>query len=430
MTLPNRPLEEERALPGATVRFGRIAEDGLYEPLLDVTCAENGTFILEGVHTSDASYLEISMPGFQTERFGPLVSSTPDSVFVSQPSGLNDIFLRRDPAAFPNYLPIDGPTGLDPINYAARQVGSLAVAPTNSNILFAVNSSNLLRRSFDRGATFTTPHPAFLTGSSSDYINDVQIAPDNPNVAYVARSETGVWKTTNGGATFTRLVNSPVFIAAIAIHPANTSVLYASGGTYTGDGIYKSTDGGDTWALQVPPGAVINRSYNSFYFDPVDENTVYAMAFGGPQKTVDGGAHWTDMNLNPYSTAGSAASALLIDPLIPTTMILVSSTGQPGFLRSVDGGVNWQETTMNLPGRDFVLYRAVMPAPGLIVAGAGTGVVEYTVAPDLGLTVSSTPTALPLGTTQPITFTISNDGPHASSASEITMAGLLITASL
>src|SRR5215472_1844671 len=124
---------------------------------------------------------------------------------------------------------------------------------------------------------------------------------------YVGAASGGVWKSINGGTTF-----KPVFdkeavqsIGAITIDPQSPKTIWVGTGeawtrnsTSIGNGIYKSTDGGDSWHnMGLPNSERISR----ILVDPKDSNTVYACVPGklwsdsddrGLYKTTDGGKTW------------------------------------------------------------------------------------------------------------------------------------------
>ena len=125
---------------------------------------------------------------------------------------------------------------------------------------------------------------------------------------YIGAASGGVWKSMNGGTTF-----KPVFdkqpvqsIGAIAIDPSHPKTIWVgTGEAWTrnsvsiGDGIYKSTDGGDNWTNM---GLKESERIAKIIVDPKDSNTVYACVPGklwsdsddrGLYKTTDGGKTWT-----------------------------------------------------------------------------------------------------------------------------------------
>src|SRR5450432_4219983 len=131
---------------------------------------------------------------------------------------------------------------------------------------------------------------------------------------YIGAASGGVWKSVNGGTTF-----KPVFdkqtaqsIGAIAIDPKNPKTIWAgSGESWTrnsvsvGDGIYKSTDGGENWTNM---GLKESERIVKILVDPSAPNTVYACVPGklwsdsddrGVYKTTDGGKSWSKVLKGP-----------------------------------------------------------------------------------------------------------------------------------
>lgn len=297
------------------------------------------------------------------------------------------------------------------------QVNALAVCATNPLLMYAVNAGWELIRSSDGGESWSTPHPQFSVGT--DYLTDVLIDPVDPLIAYVARVETGVWKTVDGGATWAPLPGSPASVGKLAMDPADHRVLYISGGDSVPTAIYKTIDGGANWTQKLAPGALY---FNSFTFDPGDSNTVYATAFGGVRKSVDGGDNWTEVIFNDSTGGDVPASALIIDPLIPTTMVVVASQSVNGFLRTVDGGASWDAT--QYPGEEYptVFNGAVVrpQQPQLLIMGTNRlGVVEYEIVTDLDLDLQAAEGSMPLGSTRTLTASILNQSLHAVSAAEL-----------
>lgn len=193
---------------------------------------------------------------------------------------------------------------------------------------------------------------------------------------FVGSASGGVWKSTDGGTTF-----KPVFdkqsvqsIGAIALDPNNPDVVWAgTGETWTrnsvsiGDGIYKSTDGGETWTNM---GLAESERINKILVDPRNSNTVFACAPGklwsdsadrGLYKSVDGGKTWS-LSLKG-SNLSTGCSGLTMDSINPNKMFAGlwdfrrkgwtfrsggDGPGAPsgsGLYRSLDGGKTWKELT-------------------------------------------------------------------------------------
>src|SRR5215472_17585116 len=191
---------------------------------------------------------------------------------------------------------------------------------------------------------------------------------------YVGAASGGVWKSTNGGTTF-----KPVFdkqpvesIGAIAIDPQSPKTIWVgSGEAWTrnsvsmGDGIYKSTDGGDSWHnMGLPNSERISR----ILVDPKDSNTVYVCVPGklwsdsedrGVYKTADGGKTWDKILKGPNPSTG--CSMISMNPEDPKVLFAgvwdfrrkgwtfrsggesPTSPSGSGFFKTTDGGRTWQE---------------------------------------------------------------------------------------
>src|SRR5580692_7419225 len=177
--------------------------------------------------------------------------------------------------------------------------------------------------------------PARNIGSATMSGRIAAIAAVNENgrlTLFAGSASGGVWKSVNGGTTF-----KPVFdrqsvqsIGALAIDPSNSKIVWAgTGEAWTrnsvsiGDGIYKSTDGGENWTNM---GLKASEHIAKILVDPKDGNTVYACATGklwsdsddrGVYKTTDGGESWTKILKGAnLSTGCSMMSMSSADPKV------------------------------------------------------------------------------------------------------------------
>ena len=178
----------------------------------------------------------------------------------------------------------------------------------------------------------------------------------------------GVWKSVNGGTTF-----KPVFdrqsvqsIGAVAIDPSNSKIVWVgSGEAWTrnsvsiGDGIYKSTDGGENWTNM---GLKDSEHIAKILIDPKDSNNVLACVIGhvwndnderGVFKTSDGGNTWKKVLAGANGSTG--CGMLAVSPQAPKTIFAsmwdfrrqgwTFRSGGPGggLFESTDGGEHWTE---------------------------------------------------------------------------------------
>jgi len=209
----------------------------------------------------------------------------------------------------------------------SSSVGAVAVSITNPQLIFIGMGESCIRgniqpgdgvyRSRDGGKTWE--HVGFR---ESDAIAKVRIHPTNPDIIFVASfgkygadsEERGLYKSTDGGDTWRRVLYRDAKTGAvdIAIDPNNPDIMYAalwqafrkeytmsSGGP--GSGLFKSTDGGETWTEVTRnrglPSGVVGRI--GVAVSPVDGNRVYAIienADGGLFRSDDAGATWTLVN--------------------------------------------------------------------------------------------------------------------------------------
>jgi photosystem II stability/assembly factor-like uncharacterized protein len=222
---------------------------------------------------------------------------------------------------------------------------------------------------------------------------------------YVGSASGGVWKSVNGGTTF-----KPVFdkqpvqsIGAVTIDPKNPKVIWiGTGESWTrnsvsiGDGVYKSTDGGDNWTNM---GLKESERIAKILIDPTSTDTVYVCAPGklwsdsderGVYKTTDGGKTWTKVLKGPNASTG--CSMLSMDQKNPKTIYAgmwdfrrrgwtFRSGGEgptafsgSGLFKSTDGGATWTEldekSAKGLPSKPWgrVAVTAAPSKPGVVYA--------------------------------------------------------------
>jgi len=138
-----------------------------------------------------------------------------------------------------------------------------------------------------------------------------------------------------------------LFAFVVAVDPRNSSTVYA--GNQSIGGLFKSTDGGQSW-VSVNLGFTVS-SVTSLAFDPTNTSTMYVggsinAVTAGFFKTTDGGQSWTltsaGLNEPPLGRAVTV-SAIAIDPTNPTILYVagISSDSNGSGFKSADGGQSW-----------------------------------------------------------------------------------------
>ncbi len=226
------------------------------------------------------------------------------------------------------------------------------------------------------GLELRTIGPAFMSGR----IADIALHPDNPNVWYVAVGSGGVWKTVNSGTTWNPIFDgqNSYSIGAITLDPSNPNTVWVGtgenvGGRHVGygDGVYVSHDGGATWNNV---GLEKSEHISKIVIHPEDSNTAWAAVQGplwnaggerGLYKTTDGGETWTRTLVGDEGDdRWTGVTDLVIDPRNPdvlyaatwqrhrTVAAYVGGGPNSGIHRSTDGGETWTELTNGLPSSD------------------------------------------------------------------------------
>jgi len=246
------------------------------------------------------------------------------------------------------------------------------------------------------------------------WVTDIAVpespARDHLYTIFAATRSGGLWKTTNSGITWTP-ISDPVgaaAVGAIALAPSNPNIVWMGTGdqaitrsSYSGKGVFKSTDGGTTWQFMgLPDSHHIAR----IVVHPTKPDIVYVAAIGhqfsrneerGVFRTIDGGKSWKKVL---YVNDGVAAVDLVMNRKTPTVLYaamydkdrrpwqIIESGPESAVYRTDNGGDKWQRLGGGLPtgkigriGIDVyqknprVLYALIEnqnPRPGTTAEGA------------------------------------------------------------
>ena len=204
-------------------------------------------------------------------------------------------------------------------------------------------------------------------------LNVITLHPDNEEVIFVGASSGGIFKSDDNGQNWIPIADSfeHLSIADIVFAPSNTNVMYAgtgdpniSGTPHPGNGVYKSTDGGETWTnIGLSEGSIVSK----IVVHPTDPDIVYVGMMGLPfernndrglYKTTDGGDTWeqvlflsdeagiTDLRINPENPDIIYAAGW--NRIRNNQESLVTGDFARVF-KTTDGGDNWEMLTGGLP---------------------------------------------------------------------------------
>ena len=222
-------------------------------------------------------------------------------------------------------------------------------------------------RTQDGGQSWHNISDGYFGGS----IGAVAVSEWDPNVIYVGGGEKtvrgnvshgyGMWKSTDAGKTWKAIgLESSYHIPRIRIHPKNPDVVYAAvmGNLYRDTeerGVYRSTDGGETWERilfsNAGAGAV------DLIMDPTNPRILYAstwkirrtpsnLSSGGEGsalwKSTDGGDSWTEITRNEGLPQGIVGIiGVTVSPVNPERVWAIIESEDGGVFRSEDGGETW-----------------------------------------------------------------------------------------
>lgn len=267
---------------------------------------------------------------------------------------------------------------LNRVFIAALFISGAAFSQTNKNLKPTTSQERwqgyeqrlkLKQNSILQNLEFRSVGPTAMSGR----ITDIDANPDKPSEFYAAFASGGLWYTNNAGTTFTPVFDNEAVmsIGDIAVDWKSGTIYVGTGeanssrSSYSGMGIYKSTNGGKTWEnLGLKDSQHIGR----IIINPNNVNEVWVAAVGhlyspnserGIFKTVDGGKTWKKTLYNGENTGGID---LQINPKNPKEVYaamwernrkawnFVGNGTQTGIYKSTDGGEKWTLLTTQNSG--------------------------------------------------------------------------------
>ena len=284
---------------------------------------------------------------------------------------------------------------------------------------------NGLARSADGGSTWSLAQVTPL--GTSNQVYSLASWPGNPQTILAATSTT-LYRTTDGGDLWAQAVTglpANAIVSSLVAAASDSTTAYASiyttptpgPGAVTYLGVYKTTDGGLSWAPANT--GIASKGIDSLAVDPSNANLVYAATESGLLKSLDGGFTWSPMTWDASATSGYP-DRIAIDPKHPGILYAAR-----GFVaRSADGGITWQ--TMRASSALPTWFPSVMltdpnRTENILVSTIGSGVQQFTVAPDLSITVAAPPSPVGVGVSAVYKYTVSNLGPFDATGATVSV---------
>jgi photosystem II stability/assembly factor-like uncharacterized protein len=250
----------------------------------------------------------------------------------------------------------------------SQKANSTAVGPKTTDAKSRIESYQKRKlseeNSIGQNIRFRNVGPTVMSGR----VTDIEVDPNDATHFYVAYASGGLWETTNNGTSFSPLFDHEMVmgIGDIAIDWKNKIIWVGTGennssrSTYSGVGIYKSSDNGKSWTHS---GLEESQHISRIVLHPSDPNTVWVGVIGhlfsfnkerGMYKTTDGGKTWTQ---TLYVNEKTGIIDVTLDPNDPK--ILYASAWQrervawnfteagagSGIYKSTDGGDSWKLMT-------------------------------------------------------------------------------------
>lgn len=257
--------------------------------------------------------------------------------------------------------------------FRGGRITAVAGVPTQPRTFFMGAPGGGVWQTADAGETWQNISDGwFKTGS----VGAIDVSLSDPNVIYVGMGEhcvrdvtvshgDGVYKSTDGGKTWSHLgLANTLHISSVVIHPSNPDIVYVGAqgspwGPHPERGVYRSTDGGDTWNLILHSNEY--SGINDLVMDPNNPRILYAAMWehrrkpwhgyqlnsGGPGtglfKSTDGGDTWKELTTDLPEPAGKFGIAVSPVDSERVYALVEAKQGESGLYVSDDAGKGWKQ---------------------------------------------------------------------------------------
>lgn len=244
------------------------------------------------------------------------------------------------------------------------------------------NQAAFLKSSNTYPASWTTQGPGNIGGR----INCIAVHPADTNIMFAGNAAGGIFRTTDSGVNWLPVFDDHSYLAigTIVFEPGNPNTIYVGTGDpniggymFVGDGVYKSTDGGDTW---INIGLNDQGIVSKIIIHPANPNIIYVGTMGLPflrnndrglYKTIDGGQTWNHIL---FISDDAGIIDMVMDHSNPQIIYaagwnrirnnqesLVSGPAAKIY-KTTDGGATWNILTSILPQADMSRIGLAMSA--------------------------------------------------------------------